>query len=223
MNKLVTEFIGTLFLVFTIGCSAVGPSPLIASPFAPFAIAAVLMVMIYAGGHISGAHYNPAVTLGVTIRGRCSQSDAIGYMVAQVLGAIVAALLVGWLKPGLLGASGALAMQRALALPTAPLDVERALIAEMLFTFALVYVVLNVATSKATANNQFYGAAIAGTVLAGAFSVGRISGGVFNPAVAVGALIMGSVSLANLWVYLVANFAGAIGAALVFKKLNPGD
>jgi aquaporin Z len=207
MNKLVTEFIGTLFLVLTIGCCVVGSN---AGVIPPLAIASVLMVMIYAGGHVSGAHYNPAVTLGVVVRGRCSPADAIGYMVAQVAGAVVAALLVGFLKPG------------AAVAPMA-LETNRALISEALFTFALVYVVLNVATAKATANNSFYGAAIAGTVLAGAFAVGGISGGAFNPAVAVGISVMGIASWSNLWIYLVGNFGGALAAALVFKKLNPND
>lgn len=207
MNKLVTEFIGTLFLVLTIGCCVVGSN---AGVIPPLAIASVLMVMIYAGGHVSGAHYNPAVTLGVVVRGRCSPADAIGYMVAQVAGAVVAALLVGFLKPG------------ATVVPMA-LETNRAIIAEVLFTFALVYVVLNVATAKATANNSFYGAAIAGTVLAGAFAVGGISGGAFNPAVAVGISVMGIASWSNLWIYLVGNFGGALAAALVFKKLNPND
>jgi aquaporin Z len=131
-------------------------------------------------------------------------------MVAHVAGAVVAALLVGFLKPG------------AAVAPMA-LETNRALISEALFTFALVYVVLNVATAKATANNSFYGAAIAGTVLAGAFAVGGISGGAFNPAVAVGISVMGIASWSNLWIYLVGNFGGALAAALVFKKLNPND
>jgi len=207
MNKLVTEFIGTLFLVLTIGCCVVGSN---AGVIPPLAIASVLMVMIYAGGHVSGAHYNPAVTLGVVVRGRCSPADAIGYMVAQVAGAVVAALLVGFLKPGA-------------AVVAMALETNRALISEALFTFALVYVVLNVATAKATANNYFYGAAIAGTVLAGAFAVGGISGGAFNPAVAVGISVMGIAAWSNLWIYLVGNFGGALAAALVFKKLNPND
>lgn len=207
MNKLVTEFIGTLFLVLTIGCCVIGSN---AGVIPPLAIAAALMVLIYAGGHVSGAHYNPAVTLGVMLRGRCSPSDAVGYMVAQVGGAVVASLLVGFLKPG------------ATVTPMT-LDTTRALVAEALFTFALVYVVLNVATAKATSNNAFYGVAIAGTVLAGAFAVGGISGGAFNPAVAIGISMMGIVSWSYLWVYLIANLAGAIGAAVVFKTLNPND
>jgi aquaporin Z len=92
-----------------------------------------------------------------------------------------------------------------------------------LFTFALVYVVLNVATAKGTANNSFYGLAIGFTVLVGAFAVGNISGGAFNPAVAVGISVMGLSAWANLWTFLVANLLGGAVAAAVFKILNPTD
>jgi aquaporin Z len=98
-----------------------------------------------------------------------------------------------------------------------------ALLAEFLFTFALAFVVLNVATSKGTAGNSFYGLAIGMTVMAGAFAVGNISGGVFNPAVAVGISIMGLSSWGNIWIYLVANFAAALVAALAFKAVNSAD
>jgi len=207
MNKLLTEFIGTFFLVLTIGCTVVG-SP--AGVIAPLAIGFVLMVMVYAGGHVSGAHYNPAVTVGVTLRGRCTPSDAVGYIIAQVIGAIAAAAVVGFLK----GDVAVSAM--------AP-NVTQALVVEFLFTFALVYVVLNVATAKGTANNSFYGLAIGSTVMCAAFAVGSISGGAFNPAVAVGASVMGLFSWSNLWIYLVANLAAGVAGAVVFKTINPQD
>lgn len=207
MNKLLTEFIGTFFLVLTIGCTVIAPG---AGVIAPLAIGFVLMVLVYAGGHVSGAHYNPAVTVGAVIRGRCSPQDAVGYMVAQVAGAVIAAVAVGALK-------GSVAVAAA-AIPVGP-----SLLAEFLYTFALVYVVLNVATSKGTSGNSFYGLAIGSTVMAGAFSVGSISGGAFNPAVAIGAATMGLASWSNLWVYLVANFGAAVAAAVVFKVINPDD
>ncbi len=207
MNKLATECIGTFFLVLTIGCTVVGTNP---GVIAPLAIGAVLMVMVFAGGHISGAHYNPAVTVGLVVRGRCSASDAIGYMVAQTIGAVLAALAVGYLKAGAAVAAG-------------NPDVARALVAEFLFTFALVYVVLNVATAKGTANNSFYGLAIGSTVMVGAFAVGGISGGAFNPAVAIGVTVMGLSAWANIWIFLVANFAAGIAAGATFKALNPKD
>ena len=210
MGKYLTEFIGTFFLVLTIGCCVVGG----AVP-APLAIGAALMVMVFAGGHVSGAHYNPAVTLAVTMRGRCSIADVVPYIVSQVAGAVVAALAVKFLFAG-----EKMAAVQAMDLSK---TIPQALLAEFLYTFALAYVVLNVATAKANANNSFYGLAIGLTVLTGAFSVGGISGGAFNPAVAVGITTLGLAAAANIWIYLVADFAGAALAALVFKIINPDD
>jgi aquaporin Z len=208
MNKLIVEFIGTFFLVLTIGLSVIGG----AGSFAPFAIAAGLMVMIYAGGHVSGAHYNPAVTIAVLLRGRATPKEVGPYWLAQIVGAVLAALAVKALLP-----------EQAAKVAAMTIDTPRALLAEFLFTFALAYVILNVATAKGTANNSFYGVAIALTVLTGAITVGGISGGVFNPAVAIGIRMMGLAAWSNLWVYLVANFAGAVVAAMVFRAVNPDD
>ncbi|HMG05312.1 MAG TPA: aquaporin [Chthoniobacterales bacterium] len=206
MNKYLAEFIGTFFLVLTIGCTVIGGVP---GVIAPLAIGAVLMVMVFAGGHISGAHYNPAVTLGVVIRGRLKAGDAIPYMLAQVAAAAAAAWIVNkFLRAGID------------VTPIAPKMVP-ALVAEFLFTFALVYVVLNAATAEGTSGNSFYGLAIGMTVMTGAFAVGDISGGAFNPAVAVGICFLGIASWSNIWIYLVANFAAAIVAAIVFKLINP--
>ena len=206
MNKYIVEAIGTFFLVFTIGCSVIGGGP---DVIPPLAIGSALMVMIFAGGHISGAHYNPAVTLAVFLRGKCPAADVAGYMIGQVGGAAAAAAAVLFL----------------VGPAEKPIDVEigKALVAELLFTFALAYVVLNVATAKGTSGNSFYGLAIGFTVLAGAFAVGGISGGVFNPAVAVAISILGISKYANIWIYLLANFAGGALAAVVFKFLNPSD
>lgn len=207
MNKYVIELVGTFFLVFTIGCTVVGNG---AGALAPVAIGSVLMVMVFAGGHISGAHYNPAITLGVWLRGKCPAKDVAPYMISQIVGAVLAALAVKYLKTG--------AVVTPMSLATLP-----ALLAEFLFTFALVFVVLNTATAKGTAGNSFYGLAIGFTVLAGAFAVGNISGGAFNPAVAIGISAMGLASWSNIWIFFVAEFAGAAVAALTFKMMNPGD
>src|ERR1700681_5085570 len=207
MNKYIVEFIGTFFLVLTVGCTVIGNG---AGAFAPLAIGSALMVMIFAGGHISGGHFNPAVTLGVWLRGKCETKDVAPYMIFQIVGAVLAALVVKYLKGG------------AAVVPLQPQTVP-ALLAEFLFTFALVYVVLNVATAKGTSGNSFYGLAIGFTVLVGAFSVGNISGGAFNPAVATGISVMGLSSWANIWIYLVAEFAGAAMAAGAFKALNPAE
>jgi aquaporin Z len=207
MNKYLTEFIGTFFLVLTIGCSVlIGGSGVIA----PLAIGSSLMAMIYAGGHISGGHYNPAVTLGVWFRGRCPTKDVVPYWVAQVLGAIIASLVLNYLKGGF--------GDKPMVLKIGP-----ALVAEFVYTFALVYVVLNSATAKANAGNSFYGLAIGFTVMAGAFAVGSVSSAAFNPAVAVGISIMGLSAWSNLWVYLIANFLGGWLAGMTFKCINPGD
>lgn len=207
MRKYAVELIGTFFLVFTIGMTVIMPG---GTGLAPLAIGSALMVMIFAGGHISGGHYNPAVTLGVWIRGRCDTKDVGPYMVAQVLGALGAALLVKVLKVDPKIAAGT------------P-DIVRWLVAEFVFTFALVYVVLNVATAKGTSGNSFYGLAIGFTVMTGAFAVGSISNGAFNPAVAVGLCTLGLVAWPNIWIFLVGNFAGGAVAGLVFKALNPED
>ena len=209
MRKYVTEFIGTFGLVFTV-CCAVRSG---AGALTALAAGAVLMVMVYAGGHISGGHYNPAVSLGVFLRGRLPFADLIAYWVAQFVAAIIAGLLAMFVAPHAPGSLGIHGVHAKFA----------ALVAELLFTFALVYVVLNVATSKDHPNNNFYGLAIGFTVAAGAFAVGGISGGAFNPAVALGGMIAGLFSWANIWIYLIAELLGGIAAAVVFHLLNPGD
>src|SRR5258707_5213466 len=207
MNKYIAEFIGTFFLVLTIGCTVIGNG---AGALAPLAIGSALMVMIFAGGHISGGHFNPAVTLGVWLRGKCEGKDVAPYMIAQIVAGVAAAMIVKFLKSG------------TVVSPMQPATLP-ALLAEFLFTFALVYVVLNVATAKGTAGNSFYGLAIGFTVMVGAFSVGNISGGAFNPAVAVGISCMGLSPWPNIWIYLVADFVGGTVAAGTFKAVNPTD
>jgi aquaporin Z len=206
MRKYAAEFIGTFFLVLTVGSTGIAAG---SGVIPPLAIGSVLMVMIYAGGHVSGAHYNPAVTLGVFLRGRCAAADVVPYWVSQLAGAVAAAAIVLFLKTG-----------EAVRLDAA---VPAAVAAEFLFTFALVYVVLNVATAKSTDGNSYFGLAIGFTVLAGAFAVGDISGGAFNPAVAVGAMVMGMLPWGNLWLYLAAELAGGAAAAMVFRAINPED
>ena len=207
MPKYLVEFIGTFFLVATVGFAVIDPG---AGNLAPLAIGSVLMVMIYAGGHVSGGHYNPAVTLAVWMRGRCDTKDVAPYMVAQVVGGLLAAFLVLFMKGD------------AKATASDP-DVVRAVIAELLYTFALCFVVLNVATAKATEGNSYFGLAIGFTVLVGAFAVGGVSGGAFNPAVAVGITVMGLSKVANIWIFLVGNLVGGALAAIAFKAIHPDD
>src|SRR5436190_13739654 len=201
MNKYVAEFIGTFFLVLTIGCTVIGAP---AGIIPPLAIGTTLMVMIFAGGHISGAHYNPAVTLAVLIRGKVTAQDGIAYMVVQIIAAIVAALIAKWY----MGDMGVATMDLTG-------KVLKVFIGELIGTFALAYVVLNVATSKGTTGNSFYGLAISFTVFAMATAFGAVSGGAFNPAVAIGATVVGAFALKNIWIYLIACFGGGFLAALV--------
>lgn len=201
MNKYITEFIGTYFLVLAAGLAS--------GDLAVLIIGTTLMVMIFAGGHISGAHYNPAVTLAVLIRGRCTVNDAVPYWIAQFAAAAVAALTVSYFK----GESTPFVLE----------DTTKGLIAELLATFALAYVVLNVATAKGTSGNSFYGLAIGFTVFALGSLFGGKSGGALNPAVAFGACIIKAFAWSHIWVYLVGCFAGGALAAVIFKVNNPDD
>lgn len=206
MRKLIVELIGTFFLVFTIGLVVTAASP---TALAPLAIGGVLMVMVYAGGHISGAHYNPAITLAVFLRKKATAKELLGYWIAQLIGAIAAGALVGLFAT-------------ALKTPTVP-DYMAAGIVEFLFTFALAWVVLNVATTRGTEGNSYYGLAIGFTVMAGAFAAGPISGGVFNPAVAVGITVTGLSAGSALPLYFIATFGGAAFAAVLFNVLDLGN
>lgn len=201
MKKYITELIGTFFLVYAVGHNVIGGNPV-----APIGIGLALAVMIYAGGHISGAHFNPAVTVAVWLRGKCDTKDVVPYILCQVVGAVLAAVAVSWL--------------RGKAAAPADFELSKLIVAEIIGTFALAWVVLNVATTKANANNSFYGAAIGLTVTMGAFAVGGISGAAFNPAVATGAVAMNILKGGQLWAYWVFCIAGAGAAAFVFNKLK---
>jgi len=208
MRKYLTEFIGTFFLVFTV-CLSVRQDAVLA----PLAIGIVLAAMVYAGGHISGGHYNPAVTLAVYLRGRLPVRDVGPYMLAQLAGGAIAAAVAGLV----------LGSRPESAIDWSGRDLGAAFAVELLFTFALAFVVLNVATSADHPNNSFYGLAIGATVLAGAVAVGGISGAAFNPAVALGVSVAGIVSWSMLWMYLLANLVGGALAALAFRALAPED
>jgi len=216
----IVEFIGTFFLVLTIGLNT-APKNDPNSMFAPLAIGSMLMVMIFMGGHISGAHYNPAVTLGVRLTGRdhIATSTAIVYASVQILGGIVASLVVYGITDNTFGpgiGEGYNAFQ--------------ALTVEFLYSFALVSVMLNSATTKSQNANSFFGLAIGFTVLSGAYSVGPISGACFNPAVGTGPIIvdalLGQDTLSKLhmiWIYWVGPIVGAILAAIVFRVTNTAE
>ncbi|MCC6319053.1 MAG: aquaporin [Gemmatimonadaceae bacterium] len=204
MRKLLTEFIGTFFLVLTIGLTVTA-----SSPYAPLAIGASLMVMVYMGGHISGGHYNPAVSLAAMLRGALPRGDYAGYVTSQVLGALVASIAV-YVVTG----------QTFAPAPSPSASPLAALLVELLYTFALALVVLNTAVSKHTQGNSYYGLAIGFTVVVGAYAGGGISGGAFNPAVGIGPIIinatLGTGGWSDLWLYLVGPLAGGALAATVF-------
>lgn len=202
--KYIYEFIGTFFLVFTVAMTVFSPAT---SLVAPFAIAAALAMMVYAGGHVSGGHYNPAVSLSVYLRGKLSSKDLFFYFLVQFLAALVAAGVTFFLKG---------------AAPVVIIDINpiSALLVEFLFTFALCFVVLNVATAKESKGNSYFGLAIGLVILVGAYVVGPLSGAVFNPAVALALSSLGITSWGSLGIYFLAGFLGALGAAFIFNRAH---
>ena len=208
MNKVITEAIGTFFLVFAVvGAVAQG------SPLAAFAIGGTLAAAIYAGGHISGAHYNPAVSIAAFVRGRLPAAELPAYIGAQLAGASLASLLGTWVFRTPIGNTTAWSGR----------GLVTAIIVEALFTFFLAFVILNVATSQDHPDNSFYGLAIGSVVLVGILLVGPISGAAFNPAVALGVTFAKLSAWGNLWAYFVAQVVGGVLAGLAFKALNPED
>jgi len=205
-RKLVVEFIGMFIFMFTVGMATDKAG---AGALAPLAIGGVLMVVVFAGGHVSGGHYNPAVSTAVLVRGRMLPAEWVAYAVTQVVAAALAGLVVRWVG----GKEAHVVVASS----------SKMLVAEFVFTFALAWVVLHVATARGTLGNSFYGLAIGFTVVAGAFAVGGISGGVFNPAIAVGGMVSGLFEWKNIWIYLVADLLGAAAAAMAFLYVLPGE
>lgn len=205
MNRYITELIGTFFLVLTIGLTG-----------NPIAIGFVLAAVVYMGGHVSGAHYNPAVSLGVFLRKKISSKDLIMYWIFQLIGAILAALVFLWINGSAFAPS-----------PAPNVSMLTAIVVEFIFTFALILVVLNVATTDKTSGNSYFGLAIGLTIMVGAFAGGPISGGAFNPAVGTGPIIVdtirGGSSASNLIIYLVGPFLAGLIAPFVYKFMNPEE
>ena len=200
MKKYIVELIGTFFLVLVIGLTG-----------NPLAIGVTLMVMVYMGGHISGGHYNPAVSISMIIRGLLDTKEAAMYIVFQLIGALLAAFIVYWLNGSTMEVA-----------PGPEVSVLKVLVVEALFTFALVSVILNVATHPKTEGNSYYGLAIGFTIMAAAFAGSSISGGAFNPAVGIGPILIDAIAgdgstLANLWYYIVGPVTGGLAAAYVYK------
>jgi aquaporin Z len=204
-RKLAVEFIGMFLFVFTVGMATESANKS-GAILAPIAIGSVLMVLVFAGGHVSGGHYNPAVSTAVFLRGKIKANEYGAYVITQFVAAVLAGLLVnaigGKQTAGVTAAAG------------------KMLVVEFLFTFALAYVVLNVATAKGTEGNSFYGLAIGFVVVVGAISVGWISGGAFNPAIALGATVFGAFKWSHIWIYLLADILGGVAAAGAFVYLQ---
>lgn len=209
MSRYVTEFIGTFFLCLTIGLTVTTGHPM-----APLAIGGVFVSMVYMGGPVSGAHYNPAVSIAVLLRGAMPARDLLPYFAAQLLGAMAGAVVTGVILSDLVTPSLSPDTTTGIALTV-----------ELLFTFALALVVLNVATSARTQGNSYFGLAIGFTIMVGAWAAGGISGGALNPAVGIGMGLvdglLGGAPMNHLWVYFVGPVAGAVLAALVFKLQEP--
>lgn len=203
-NKYLVEIIGTFFLVLTVACTGLlGTQGVIA----PLAIASALMVMVYAGGHISGGHYNPAVSIAATMRGALPKGQLGPYMIAQIVGGILAVIVFNVMAKG-----------SVMVLEPATFGLKGLIMAEFIFTFALCYVVLQTATTKSTAGNSYYGLAIGFTVLVGAFSVGgSLCAGAFNPAVAISVAMLGIVNAKFTCYTILANILAAVCAAVIFK------
>jgi aquaporin Z len=204
--RYLTEFIGTFFLVLTVGLVV-----LLEAPLGAVAIGSVLMVMVYMGGHVSGGHYNPAVSLAAGFANKLGKRELVPYWISQLLGAVVAGLAVR----AVLGRSFAPA-------PGPDASITAAILIELLFTFALCLVVLNTATHPKTQGNSYYGLAIGFTVLVGAIAGGPVSGGAFNPAVGVGPILVhaafGNGGYADLLLYIVGPLMGGFLAAVVFRQ-----
>ncbi len=202
MKKLFIELFGTYFLVLIIGLSSGNP----------IAVGFGLMVLVYTGAHISGAHYNPAVTLALFLQKEISVLDSVKYVISQIVGSTLAALSIYLMNTNM-------QVQPVLGDSVYPI-----FFSEIIFTFLLVFVILNVATHPTLKGNSFYGLAIGLTVMAGIFSVGPISGAVFNPAVSVGPSIIDFITNEGVshyftWYYVVFPLIGSILAVLGFKFL----
>ena len=209
MRKYLTEFVGTLFFVMTIALIAARGDAM-----APLVIGGALMVVVYMGGHISGAHYNCAVSLALFLRGKLARGDLVPYIVAQLAGATVGAYLAYVVSDRPFAPA-----------PAAGAGMMPVLLVEALYTCLLALVVLNVATSRGTQGNSFYGLAIGFTIVIAAWAGGPISGGAFNPAVATGTIVVnvlsGSGGFGHLWLYLVGPLAGGVVGAQIFRIQEP--
>lgn len=207
--KYLTEFVGTFFFLFVIATAAI-----FASGFAPLAIGVVLIAMVYMGGHVSGANYNPAVSLALAMQKKLSWKDFGIYVICQIAAGLAAFALAFWVLGKTPGINPGVSPSTDL-----PFTNAQALVVEIVFTAMLACVVLNVAATKATSGNSYFGLAIGGTIVAAAYAGGGISGGAFNPAVgfsatAIKAFLDGG-EWTHVWLYIVGPLlGGALGSTI---------
>jgi aquaporin Z len=202
-----TETIGTFFLVLTVIFCVTGPG---SGPLVPLAAGGMLAAMMYAGGPVSGGHFNPAVSVAAFLRGSLPGRMLLPYWVGQSFGALLAAGAVYAIKGGVSSQ------------PMVPAEMS-ALYAEFFFTFALCHVFLNTTTVRAAGGNACHGMATGLVYAAGIFAVGGISGGLFNPAIALGLCGLNLLSFESLWIYLAAGSAAAVMAAGIFRLVHGRD
>ena len=212
-RRYIAEFIGTFFLMLVVCMTSFAK---VSADLQPLAIGATLVGLIYALGYISGAHFNPAVSLAIFLRGRATVKDTGLYIVGQVLGAVLAALASLFLI------SGKPPVALMVSLPQF-FGVGQALVAEVLGTFALVFVILNVATAKALEGNNFYGLSIGLLVSGLIYTLGSVSGSFLNPAIFVASCVAQLSKWNLLWIYLVGGFGGGALAAMAFKFMRLED
>ncbi len=197
MKNYIIEYIGTFFLVLTIALTG-----------NPLAIGTALMVMVYMGGYISGAHYNPAVTFACLMNKAITPLHALFYVFAQLAGAFTAAFLYRHLTGMIF-----------VAAPGPDASLASAYLVEAIFTFVLAYVVLNTAVSTVVKNNSYYGVAIGATVFVAATAGGSISGGAFNPAVGLGPMLynLSELNMEHMWLYIAGPLIGGGIAGVLYK------
>lgn len=205
-NKLIAEFIGTYFLYLIIGLCITPPET---GALTPLAVGLGLTALVYACGHISKAHFNPATTITFFCAGTHSRRAFLPYIVTILIGAILAAFSVYLMKPAGLAQVSAI-----------EIDTPKIILAEFTFTFALMWVILNVAVARGTAGNPFYGLAIGFIVAAGAYAVGPISFAAFNPAVTLALCINGFMPWSALGLYILTQTAAAATAGLLFRSMG---
>lgn len=201
-NKLIMEFIGTFFLLLVVAFTG-----------NPLAIGAILVALVYMGGYISGAHYNPAVTVSLWISNKIKSGEALKYIGVQMVAGVVAAAFFNVIDGS-----------KFLPTPSLNADIAGAFLIEALLTFLLCSVILHVAATDKTKGNNYYGIAIGFTLLAIAYVGGPISGGAFNPAIGVSPLLYDFINFGphfmNMTLYLIGPVVGGILAGMVYKSFD---